>query len=301
MPIPHPKPPWLKVRLPSGDAAREVGELLRRQSLNTVCQSARCPNLGECWAARTATFMILGDVCTRNCTFCAVPGGMPRPPDPDEPRRVAQSVKDLGLAYAVVTSVTRDDLPDGGAAQFAEVIHVIRAISPGCKIEVLIPDFGGNDEAQRLVFDARPDILNHNLETVPSLYPSVRPEADYQRSLELLRRAFDFGLITKTGLMLGLGEEPDEVQRVLEDLIRIDCRRLTLGQYLRPSPDHHPIVRYVHPDEFATWAQKGKEMGFAHVEAGPLVRSSYHAERQAERWVTESRARPALKDGATSK
>ncbi|HEX7344409.1 MAG TPA: lipoyl synthase [bacterium] len=281
MAIPFPKPPWLKVRLPSGDAAREVGELLRRQQLNTVCQSARCPNLGECWSARTATFMILGDVCTRNCTFCAVPGGVPLPPDPDEPRRVAQSVKDLGLAYAVVTSVTRDDLPDGGAAQFAEVIYEIRAILTDCKIEVLIPDFSGNPAAQEIVFEARPVILNHNLETVPSLYPKVRPEADYQRSLELLRRAFDFGLVTKTGLMLGLGEEADEVQRVLEDLVRINCHRLTLGQYLRPSSDHHPIVRYVHPDEFTAWAQKGKEMGFEHVEAGPLVRSSYHAERQA--------------------
>ena len=281
MPIPHPKPPWLKVRLPSGDAARQVGELLRRQQLNTVCQSAHCPNLGECWSARTATFMILGDVCTRNCTFCAVAGGVPQPPDHDEPRRVAQSVKDLGLAYAVITSVTRDDLPDGGAAQFAEVIREIRAISPECKIEVLIPDFGGDERAQRLVFDARPDVLNHNLETVPSLYPNVRPEADYHRSLELLRRAFDFGLVTKTGLMLGLGEEADEVQRVLEDLVRINCRRLTLGQYLRPSSNHHPIIRYVHPDEFAAWAQKSREMGFEHVEAGPLVRSSYHAERQA--------------------
>ncbi len=188
MPVINSKPPWLKVRLPSGDSAREVADLLRRRQLNTVCQSARCPNLGECWSARTATFLILGDACTRNCTFCAVTGGIPLPPDPDEPLRVAQSVKDLGLAYAVITSVTRDDLPDGGAGQFAEAILEIRAISPDCRIEVLIPDFGGDEEAQRWVCNARPDVLNHNLETVPSLYPSVRPEADYQRSLELLAR-----------------------------------------------------------------------------------------------------------------
>jgi len=281
MSVPQSKPSWLKIRLPAGDAHREVSNLIRRQGLHTVCQSARCPNLGECWSAGTATFMILGDVCTRHCTFCAVPGGLPLPPDPGEPLRLAHSVKELGLAYAVITSVTRDDLPDGGAEQFAATIAAIREISPGCKIEVLIPDFGGNPEAQKLVFDAIPDVLNHNLETVSSLYPRVRPEADYRRSLDLLKYANKCGLKTKTGLMLGLGEEEGEVEHVLEDLIQIQCRLLTLGQYLRPSPNHHPVVRYVPPDEFAAWAKRGKEMGFEHVEAGPLVRSSYHAERQA--------------------
>jgi lipoic acid synthetase len=274
------KPPWLKVRLPCGDSLREVSELVRRQGLHTVCQSAHCPNLGECWSAGTATFMILGGVCTRNCTFCAVPGGLPLPPDPDEPRRVADSVKQLKLAYAVITSVTRDDLPLGGAEQFAEVIRAIRDASPSCKVEVLIPDFAGNTVAQDLVFAAAPDVLNHNLETVPDLYPQVRPEADYNRSLELLKRAADRGLRSKTGLMLGLGETEEQIRSVLKDLVAIRCRRLTLGQYLRPSQQHHPVVRWVHPDEFANWAKIGREMGMDHVEAGPLVRSSYHAGRQ---------------------
>lgn len=271
------KPPWLKVKLPIGDSHREVGDLVREHGLHTVCQSARCPNLGECWSAGTAAFMILGDVCTRHCTFCAVEGGTPLPPDPDEPRHVAESVRKLGLAYAVITSVTRDDLPLGGAQQFVAVIKAIRQTSPGCKVEVLIPDFGGNIAAQNLVFEASPDILNHNLETVPDLYPRVRPEANYNRSLELLTRAANYGLVTKTGLMLGLGETEAQVRAVLEDLVGVNCRRLTLGQYLRPSPQHHPVIRWVHPDEFTAWAELGKEMGFEHVEAGPLVRSSYHA------------------------
>jgi lipoic acid synthetase len=275
------KPPWLKVKLPAGEAHREVSDLVRRHGLHTVCQSAHCPNLGECWSAGTATFMILGDVCTRNCTFCAVKGGLPLPPDPEEPRRVAESVRQLGLTYAVITSVTRDDLPSGGAEQFAAVIQAIRETSPACKIEVLIPDLRGDSAAQNLIFAARPDILNHNLETVPDLYPQVRPEADYDRSLELLRRAADFGLTSKTGLMLGLGETEAQVQTVLDDLIGVNCLRLTLGQYLRPSPQHYPVVRWVHPEEFAAWAVKGRAMGFDHVEAGPLVRSSYHAGKQA--------------------
>jgi lipoic acid synthetase len=276
------KPPWLKIKLPTGESHREVQDLVKTQGLHTVCQSAHCPNLGECWSAGTATFMILGDVCTRNCAFCAVPGGIPLPPDPDEPRRVAGSIRQLDLSYAVITSVTRDDLPKGGAEQFAAVIRAIRETSPVCKVEVLIPDFGGNAEAQRLVFEAAPDILNHNLETVPDLYPQVRPEADYGRSLELLKRASDWGLSSKTGLMLGLGETEEEIQAVLEDLIAINCRRLTLGQYLRPSPKHHAVARWVHPDEFSSWAKIGREMGFDHVEAGPLVRSSYHAGKSFE-------------------
>jgi len=280
MSLPPRKPPWLKVKLPSGEQHREVLDLVRRRGLHTVCQSARCPNLGECWSAGTATFMILGDVCTRNCTFCAVPGGRPLPPDPGEPLRVAQSVRDLKLRYAVITSVTRDDLPDGGADQFAAVISSIRELVPGCRVEVLIPDFAGDPAAQDAVFAARPDILNHNLETVPALYPRVRPEADYRRSLTLLDRAARSGLRSKTGLMLGLGETEAEVAAVLEDLVAVNCRRLTLGQYLAPSDRHHPVVRYVPPEEFAAWAAAGQAMGFDHVEAGPLVRSSYHAGEQ---------------------
>jgi lipoic acid synthetase len=277
------KPPWLKVKLPSGDAQREVQELIRTQELHTVCQSARCPNLGECWSAGTATFLILGDTCTRNCTFCAVTPGTPAPPDPEEPRRVAESVRRLKLKYAVVTSVTRDDLPDGGAGHFRSVISAIRSLTPDCRIEVLIPDFKGSDSALQTVFSARPDILNHNLETVPSLYRRVRPQADYQRSLQVLRSASNFGLKAKTGIMLGLGESADEVLQVLQDVLACGCRLLTIGQYLRPSPTHHPVVRYVHPDEFAEWARRGRELGFDHVESGPLVRSSYHAEMQSRK------------------
>lgn len=282
MSVPERKPPWLKVRLPAGEAQREVSELIRQQDLHTVCQSARCPNLGECWSARTATFMILGDVCTRDCRFCAVLSGQPQPPDPDEPRRVAESVRQLGLKYAVVTSVTRDDLPRGGAEQFAATIAAIRAVSPQCRIEVLIPDFKGDAQALETVFAARPDVLNHNLETVPSLYPAVRPQANYPRSLSVLRSASEYGLPAKTGLMLGLGETEGEVTAVLADVMATGCRILTLGQYLRPSADHHPVRRYVPPDEFAAWARRGREMGFEHVEAGPLVRSSYRAGEQVE-------------------
>lgn len=276
------KPPWLKVRLPSGNGFREVDELVRRQGLHTVCHSARCPNLGECWESRTATFMILGNVCTRNCTFCAVQSGHPATVDVDEPRRVALSVRQLGLKYAVVTSVTRDDLTDGGAGQFASVIREIREVSLQCRIEVLIPDFRGDLASLSAVIDAHPDVLNHNLETVPSLYATIRPQADYRRSLGVLEHAAEAGLHTKTGLMLGLGETKAEVLAVLKDLIEINCRLLTLGQYLQPTHKHHPVVRYVHPDEFTSWAETGRKMGFDHVEAGPLVRSSYRAHRQVE-------------------
>ncbi len=277
------KPPWLKVKLPSGDTQREVQELIRTQELHTVCQSARCPNLGECWSAGTATFLILGDTCTRNCTFCAVTPGIPSPPDPDEPQRVAESIRRLNLKYAVVTSVTRDDLPDGGAGHFRSVIEAIRSLTSDCRIEVLIPDFKGSDAALQTVFSARPDILNHNLETVPSLYRNVRPQADYSRSLRVLRDAANFGLKAKTGIMLGLGETEDEVEQVLRDVLECGCRLLTIGQYLRPSRMHHPVVRYVHPDEFAEWARRGEAMGFDHIESGPLVRSSYHAEMQSRK------------------
>lgn len=257
-------------------------KLIRSQHLHTVCGSARCPNLGECWSNRTATFMILGDVCTRNCRFCAVSGGQPSPLNPKEPQRVALSVKALGLKYAVITSVTRDDLPDGGAAHFAATIKAIREISPLCRVEVLIPDFGGDAQALQTVIHAAPDVLNHNLETVPSLYSRVRPQASYQRSLWVLRRSGESGLRTKTGLMLGLGETEEEIQQVMEDVLGAGCRLLTLGQYLQPTKEHLPVARYVSPKEFAQWAKRGQEMGFDHVEAGPLVRSSYQAHRQVE-------------------
>jgi lipoic acid synthetase len=274
------KPPWLKIRLPAGEGFAEVRELIRSQDLHTVCHSARCPNVGECWDHRTATFMILGDVCTRNCTFCAVSGGNPDSVDATEPQRVAHSVKILGLKYAVITSVTRDDLPDGGAGVFAETVRAIRETSPDCKVELLIPDFQGDADALQSVIEAAPDVLGHNLETVPSLYPRVRPQADYQRSLGVLRRTAEAGVRAKTGLMLGLGEDRDEVQRVMRDVLGVGCRLMTFGQYLQPTRKHHPVVRYVHPDEFAEIAATGDELGFDHVEAGPLVRSSYRAHLQ---------------------
>jgi lipoic acid synthetase len=248
-----------------------------------VCESARCPNMGECWEHRTATFMILGDICTRACGFCAVPSGKPLgPPEQDEPQRVAEAVERMGLRYAVVTSVNRDDQPDGGAGIFARTIEEIRARVPDCKIEVLIPDFRGERSALDTVIAARPDVLNHNTETVPRLYRQVRKGAVYERSLELLRRAKVAApeMPTKTGLMLGLGESRDEVLAALEEIAAQRVDILTLGQYLQPTPEHLPIVRYVHPDEFAEFKRLGETMGFHHVEAGPLVRSSYHAFEQ---------------------
>ncbi len=276
------KPPWLKIKLPSGKAFAEVRDLVRSQHLNTVCHSARCPNVAECWSNRTATFMILGDVCTRNCTFCAVPGKSPRLPDPDEPARVAKSINTLNLKYAVITSVTRDDLPDGGASHFAATIKAIRSITPDCKIELLIPDLQGSGEALKTITDAHPDVLGHNIETVPSLYPQVRPQADYQRSLEVLRRTAESGLRAKTGLMLGIGETRDQILLVMADVLKTGCRLMTIGQYLQPSHQHHPVLNYITPEEFDEYARIGKEMGYDHIEAGPLVRSSYKAHQQVE-------------------
>ena len=270
-------PRWLKVPLPAGKNFNEVRKLVNKHQLHTVCQSAHCPNIGECWAKRTATFMILGDVCTRNCRFCAVDMGTPSAVDQTEPKRVAEAVKTLSLRYAVITSVTRDDLADGGASIFAETIYEIRNAVPDCQVEVLIPDLNGADDALSVVFKAKPDVLNHNIETVPSLYKQVRPQANYQRSLDVLRIAKQFGLITKSGLMLGLGEQSKEVIQVMKDLCKIGCDFLTLGQYLQPSSDHLPINRYVTPEEFLQLKQEGLSLGFEHVEAGPLVRSSYHA------------------------
>ena len=271
----HPR--WLKVPLPAGKNFHDVRKLIKQHHLHTVCQSAHCPNIGDCWGQRMATFMILGDVCTRNCRFCAVNSGMPQVIDREEPLRVAEAVKKLSLRYAVITSVTRDDLPDGGAAIFADTIREIRKALPSCQVEVLIPDFNGSKSAISTVIEASPDVLNHNIETVPSLYPVVRPEADYQRSLEVLRFAKQQGMLTKTGLMLGVGETDDEVVAVMHDLREADCDILTLGQYLQPSAKHVALDRYLTPGEFDQFKKNGEEMGFRHVEAGPLVRSSYHA------------------------
>ena len=279
------RPPWLKAPAPAGENYRELKGLVERLKLHTVCESAACPNLGECWNRRTATFMILGNICTRACGFCSVPSGRPiGPPDPDEPRRVAEAVARMGLRYTVVTSVNRDDQPDGGAAIFAATIREIRRRVPGCKVEVLIPDFRGVWSALETVMDARPDVLNHNTETVPRLYRKVRKGAEYSRSLELLLRAKQLApeIPTKTGLMLGLGESRQEVLAAMADLAAQRTDILTLGQYLQPTREHLPIVRYVHPSEFAEYKVLGEQMGFKHVEAGPLVRSSYHAFEQEE-------------------
>jgi lipoic acid synthetase len=279
----HPRPPWLRVRFFGGPNYQDLKRILRTLDLHTVCESARCPNMGECWEHRTATFMILGNICTRACGFCAVPSGKPiGPPDEDEPDRVARAVERMGLRYAVVTSVNRDDQTDGGAAIFAATIRAIRERVPGCKVEVLIPDFRGEWSALETVLEAQPDVLNHNVETVPRLYSQVRKAAVYERSLELLMRAKQFAprTPTKTGMMLGLGERREEVRAAMEDLVRQGTDILTLGQYLQPTPEHLPVVRFVHPDEFAEYKVWGEQIGFRHVESGPLVRSSYHAHEQ---------------------
>ena len=281
----HPRPDWLKVRLGGGPNYQDLKRIMRTLGLHTVCESARCPNMGECWEHRTATFMILGNICTRACGFCSVPSGRPLgPPDEDEPQRVGEAVARMGLRYAVVTSVNRDDQPDGGAAIFAETIREIRRRVPGCKVEVLIPDFRGVWTALQTVMAARPDVLNHNTETVPRLYRRVRKGAEYERSLELLRRAKQLApeIPTKTGMMLGLGETRAEVLGAMQDLVAQGADILTLGQYLQPTREHLPIARYVHPDEFAEYKLLGEQMGFRHVESGPLVRSSYHAFEQEE-------------------
>ncbi|MDI6779906.1 MAG: lipoyl synthase [Bacteroidota bacterium] len=274
-----PRPDWLKAKIPSGEMYSGLKQLIDEHQLHTVCEEARCPNMGECWNSGTATFMILGDICTRSCGFCAVKTGIPIELDADEPRRVAEAVKLMNVKYAVVTSVNRDELYDGGASIFAKTIRKIRAASHTCKVEVLIPDFKGDEFALNIVLDAFPDVLNHNIETVPRLYPTVRPQAKYERSLELLHLAKKRGFVTKSGLMLGLGETLEEVIEVMEDLRRVNCDILTLGQYLQPTKEHLPVDRFVHPDEFKMLREKGLEFGFKHVESGPLVRSSYHAEK----------------------
>jgi lipoyl synthase len=276
------KPPWLKMKMPAGEQFSRLLKLVNDENLHTVCQSAKCPNMGECWAAGTATLMILGDVCTRSCGFCHIATGKPPTLDLDEPVRVGRAVAKMNLTHAVITSVNRDELADGGAGIWAETIRQVRLQAPATSIEVLIPDFCGNWDALQVVLDERPDILNHNIESVPRLYRIVRPQAKYRRSLELLQRGKAQGFVTKTGMMLGLGEDDDEIDAVLDDLVSIGCDILTLGQYLQPTVKHLPVERWVHPDEFASWKVRGETKGLRHVEAGPLVRSSYHAEKQVQ-------------------
>lgn len=276
------KPSWLKMKMPGGENYARLLNLVNDQRLHTVCQSAKCPNMGECWSAGTATLMILGDVCTRSCGFCHIATGRPPTLDLDEPARVGAAVAAMSLKHAVITSVNRDELPDGGAAVWAETIRQVRRQAPGTSVEVLIPDFCGDWDALGIVLEEKPDILNHNIESVPRLYKEVRPQAKYRRSLDLLRIAADRGLVTKTGMMLGLGEEEHEIEQVMEDLVSIGCEILTLGQYLQPTLKHLPVKRWVHPDEFAAWKMRGEAKGLRHVESGPLVRSSYHAEKQVQ-------------------
>ncbi|MGB9195366.1 MAG: lipoyl synthase [Terriglobales bacterium] len=281
--IPSPKPSWLKAKAPVGENFHDLKKLARGLGLHTVCESAQCPNIGECWQHKTATFMLLGDVCTRRCGFCAVPKGRPEPIDWDEPRRVAEAVATLGLKHAVVTSVNRDDDNVGGAKIFAETIRQIRELVPGCRVEVLIPDFQGLEEPLRIVLEAKPDVLNHNTETVPRLYRAVRSGARYERTLDLLAnaKAWDPATVTKSGVMVGIGESVSELVDVFRDLGERGVDILTVGQYLRPSKDHLPMTRFYTPEEFAFLKEEAMRFGFRHVESGPLVRSSYHAHEQA--------------------
>ncbi|MCE2465181.1 MAG: lipoyl synthase [Dehalococcoidia bacterium] len=277
-------PEWMKVRMPGGPNYIQLRNLLKDSQLHTVCEEARCPNIGECWEARSATFMILGDVCTRRCHYCAVTTGKPIGIDINEPERLAQTVARLGLNYCVITSVNRDDLVDGGALVFAACIRKIRELLPHCKVEVLIPDFGGSWKALGKVMDAKPDVLNHNIESVRRVFPGVRPLGGYDLSLELLEQAkrLDPDVPTKSGIIVGMGEDIDEVTETMKDLRGVDCDLLTIGQYLRPSPKHLPVSRYYTPTDFEKLAETGRSLGFRHVASGPLVRSSYHADRQHE-------------------
>src|SRR5438093_109490 len=284
----QPKPEWLKIRLGDPTNQNHLLKLIEGLNLHTVCQEARCPNIFECWSDRTATFMLGGDTCTRHCGFCAVNKGQPMQLDPAEPRHVAEAVRHLNLAHAVITSVNRDDLPDGGAAHWAETIRAVRALNPACRVEVLIPDFNGDEAALNTVLDARPDVLNHNTETIARLYRRVRPDADYQQSLTLLKRAAarrhreQRGMLTKSGIMVGLGETFDEVVELMKDLRAVSCDILTIGQYLQPHARRLPVERYVTPEEFDRWREIGMSLGFHHVQSSPLTRSSYHARQQSE-------------------
>jgi len=282
--IKEPKPDWIRIKLTTGDNYQEIKSMMRSKTLHTVCEEARCPNIYECWANRTATFMILGDICTRACRFCAVNTGKPTELDLQEPERVASAAENMGLRHCVITSVARDDLSDGGASIFAESIKAVRKRLPLCSVEVLIPDFMGNWDALKTVMDAKPDILNHNIETVERMSNRVRAKAKYDRSLELLRRAKEMqpNIPTKSSIMLGVGEEWDEILQAMDDLRAVDCNIMTIGQYLQPSPQHLNVVKYYHPDEFAALKEEGMKRGFSHVESGPLVRSSYHAHEQVQ-------------------
>ena len=278
-PIKVRKPAWLRRKLPQGPVYEQMRTLIRQGHLHTVCQEAQCPNQFECFSQKTATFLIMGSKCTRNCRFCSIEGDPTHPPDPEEPLRVAAAAKKMELRYVVVTSVTRDDLADGGASLFAKTIAALRERISNVRIEVLIPDFKGDTDALCCVLEAQPDVLNHNIETVPRLYPTVRPQADYQRSLRLLQRvyAFDTTIPVKSGLMLGLGETSDEIRQTMTDIFKSKCNLLTLGQYLQPSQYHLPVERFVTPEEFDNWKQTALEIGFEQVASGPFVRSSYHA------------------------
>lgn len=277
-------PDWLKIKVKAQQDINYVNDLLKTLNLNTVCEHANCPNLMECYNRKTATFMILGSMCTRNCTFCNVTKGKTENVDPHEPDHVAQAVRKLGLKHVVVTSVTRDDLEDGGAGHFADVIKIIKELNSNVTVEVLIPDFAGNEGALKKVVDAKPEIINHNIETVQRLYPEVRPKADYRRSLELLEniKNMDGTILSKSGIMVGLGEKESEVIEVFKDLRSVGCDILTVGQYLSPSPQHHPVVEYIHPDIFSMYKERAEEMGFKYVASAPLVRSSYHADKALE-------------------
>jgi lipoic acid synthetase len=288
LPLNARKPAWLRAKIPGGPVYQQTSQIVREHKLHTVCESAQCPNLGECWSRKTATIMILGNICTRSCGFCAVQTGRPTELDRDEPRRVAEAIRLMGLRHAVITSVARDELLDGGASIWAETIRAVRAENPGTAIEVLIPDFKGRWRDLETVLAARPDILNHNVETVPRLHKKVRPQAKYARSLEMLRRAKSAGFVTKSGLMLGIGEHDDEIESTLRDLAADSLDILTLGQYLRPSAQHLPLYRWVPPEDFARWKQFGLGLGFKVVESGALVRSSYHADEQSASLVPGS-------------
>jgi lipoic acid synthetase len=278
--LPKPKKPdWLKVKLPIGEEYRKVRNLVTNHKLHTICESGNCPNMGECWGAGTATFMILGNICTRSCGFCAVATGRPLPVDLDEPQRVAQSVSTMNVKHCVITSVDRDDLKDGGAMIWVETIRAVRKISPGTTMETLIGDFAGNKENLQKVIDEKPEVISHNLETVRRLTKQVRVQAKYDRSLEVLKRISESGARTKSGIMLGLGESEDEILQSMDDLLRNGVQILTLGQYLQPTKEHLPVAEFVHPDRFKKYKEIGLQMGFRYVESGPLVRSSYHAEK----------------------
>lgn len=290
LPLNARKPAWLRAKIPGGAVYQQTTQIVHEHKLHTVCESAQCPNLGECWSRKTATIMILGNICTRSCGFCAVQTGRPTELDRDEPRRVAEAIRLMGLRHAVITSVARDELLDGGAAIWAETIRAVREENPQTAIEVLIPDFKGRWQDLETVLAARPDILNHNVETVPRLHKVVRPQAKYDRSLELLRRAKQAGFVTKSGLMLGIGETDDEIAATLRDMAAEKIDILTLGQYLRPSAQHLPLFRWVTPEDFARWKQFSLDLGFRVVESGPLVRSSYHADEQSDALVPGSRS-----------